>query len=99
MEERTKFCQACGKAVPADATDCPHCGRSLRCNCLYIHGREKSKTIALLLCLFTISGHKFYEGKIGIGLLYYCTLGLFGIGWIIDIITIASIKGDTYYVK
>ena len=30
--------------------------------------------------------HKFASGKKGMGILYLCTLGLFGIGWIIDII-------------
>ena len=30
--------------------------------------------------------HKFVEGKIGMGILYACTAGLFYIGWIVDII-------------
>lgn len=29
--------------------------------------------------------HKFMEKKIGMGILYLCTFGLFGIGWIVDI--------------
>lgn len=28
--------------------------------------------------------HKFMEKKIGMGILYLCTLGLFGIGWMVD---------------
>ena len=28
--------------------------------------------------------HKFLSGKIGMGLLYLCTLGLFGFGWLYD---------------
>ena len=50
----------------------------------------KSKTIALLLCIFLgyLGIHRFYVGKIGTGLLYFFTCGLFGIGWIIDIILI-----------
>ena len=42
----------------------------------------------LIICaVFGIIGiHKFMEGKVFIGVLYACTFGLFGIGWIIDCI-------------
>ena len=60
-------------------------------------GRPKNKWISFFLCLFTICGHKFYEGKIGMGILYLCTLGLFGIGWIIDLISLIM-KPNPYYV-
>lgn len=62
-----------------------------------VYGRLKNKWVALLLCIFTICGHKFYEGKVGMGILYLCTVGLFGIGWIIDIISLAM-KPNPYYV-
>lgn len=47
---------------------------------------------ALVLCiLFGYFGaHKFYEKKIGMGILYFFTLGLFGIGWIVDIVKLAT---------
>lgn len=50
----------------------------------------KSKKVALILCLFlgVLGGHNFYVGKIGKGLLYLLTGGLFGIGVIIDLISI-----------
>lgn len=53
---------------------------------------RKSKTVALLLCIFLgyFGVHKFYVGKVGSGILYLCTLGLFGFGWIIDIILIVA---------
>lgn len=53
---------------------------------------DKSKTTALLLCIFLgmIGAHHFYVGRIGMGLLYLFTAGLFGIGWIVDIIKIAT---------
>ena len=46
--------------------------------------------VALLLCIFLgfFGAHKFYLGKIGMGILYLFTYGLFGFGWIIDIIMI-----------
>lgn len=61
------------------------------------NGREKNKWISLLLCIFTVFGHKFYEGKFGMGILYLLTFGLFGIGWIIDIIALIG-KPNPYYV-
>lgn len=52
---------------------------------------RKSKTVALLLCIFLggLGVHRFYVGKIGTGIIYLFTVGLLGIGWIIDIIMIA----------
>ena len=60
---------------------------------------EKSKTTDLLLCIFlgTLGVHRFYEGKIGTGILWLCTLGLFGIGWIVDIIMIVTNKAKDKY--
>ena len=57
----------------------------------------KNKWIAFLLCLILgfMGAHKFYEGKIGKGILYLLTFGLFGIGWFIDTITI--LFKPTYY--
>ena len=59
----------------------------------------KSKVAAGVLGIFLggIGVHKFYLGKVGMGILYLLTFGLFGIGWIIDIITILS-KPNPYYV-
>lgn len=59
----------------------------------------KNKWVALLLCIFLggLGVHKFYEGKILLGLVYLCTCGIFGIGWIIDIILLLF-KPNPYYV-
>ncbi|MBM6917573.1 TM2 domain-containing protein [Intestinimonas butyriciproducens] len=53
---------------------------------------SKNKMVALLLCIFLggVGAHRFYVGKIGSGILYLLTGGLFGIGWVIDIILIAA---------
>lgn len=53
---------------------------------------RKSKLTALLLCIFLgyFGVHYFYVGKGGKGLLYLVTIGLFGIGWFVDIFRIAS---------
>ncbi|MBN2878251.1 MAG: TM2 domain-containing protein [Clostridia bacterium] len=52
----------------------------------------KSKLAALLLCIFlgAIGVHRFYVGKIGTGILWLLTGGVFGIGVIVDIILIAT---------
>ena len=49
---------------------------------------KKEKIIDFVLCLFLgyLGVHKFYEKKIGLGLLYLFTLGIFGFGWIFDTI-------------
>lgn len=59
----------------------------------------KNKWVSLILCIFLgwIGAHKFYEGKVGMGILYLFTFGLFGIGWIVDIISIIF-KPNPYYV-
>ena len=58
----------------------------------------RNKWISLALCFFTVFGHKFYEGKIGMGVLYLFTGGLFGIGWFVDLFVLAC-KPTEYYVE
>ena len=53
---------------------------------------DKSKTTALILCIFLglFGAHYFYVGRYGRGFLYMFTAGLFVIGWILDIIKIMN---------
>lgn len=62
-------------------------------------GRAKNKWVALILCFFfgVIGVHKFYEGKVGMGILYLFTGGLFCIGVIVDFITLLF-KPNPYFV-
>lgn len=55
-----------------------------------LQGKTKNKWVAVALCILlgAFGGHKFYEGKIGMGILYLLTLGLFGIGVLVDFIVL-----------
>lgn len=57
---------------------------------------EKSRLAAFLFCSFFgfIGVHRFYVGKIGTGIIWILTLGVFGIGWFVDMILI--IAGNFY---
>ena len=63
------------------------------------HGRAKNKWTAFFLCLFLgyFGAHKFYEGKVGMGVLYLLTGGLFLFGWLIDLVALLG-KPNPYYV-
>lgn len=50
-----------------------------------------SKTIGYILWLFGFTGaHRFYYGKPVTGTIWFFTLGLLGIGWLIDLFLIPS---------
>ena len=61
--------------------------------------KECDKWVSFVLCLLLgiFGAHKFYEGKIGLGILYLFTGGLFFIGTLIDLIVILC-HPDPYYV-
>lgn len=99
-------CPECGKLISDQAEKCPNCGYPLIKETPYQTSDEKqevevqkNRNTALILCVFLgyFGAHKFYEGKIGMGILYLCTGGLFCVGWIIDIIDLAR-KPEKYFV-
>ena len=58
----------------------------------------KSKWVAFFLCLFfgVLGIHKFYEGRVLLGIVYLLTLGLCGVGVFIDLV-ILLFKPTPYY--
>lgn len=54
-----------------------------------------SAYILWLGCLLQLHGlHRIYNGKIGTGLLWMCTLGLFGVGQLLDLLLIPNMVED-----
>ncbi len=107
--QNMKFCQHCGRRIPRPAVICTHCGCQVErmqtapnmvVNQNYnVYGNPKDKWVAFVLCFFfgLWGVHRFYEGKVATGLLWLFTGGLFGLGWLIDLILILC-KPNPYYV-
>lgn len=60
--------------------------------------KSKWKSIALCLTLGFFGAHKFYEEKIFMGILYFFTFGLGGIGVVIDFLVLLA-KPRIYYIE
>lgn len=60
-----------------------------------VENNSHSKVIGYILWIFGFMGaHRFYYGKPVTGLLWFFTLGLLGIGWIIDLFLIPSMDNE-----
>ena len=98
-------CTRCGRDNPIGAVFCNGCGAPLpQPNTPPVYNAQPvypyqypysispmNRWIAFLLCFFVggLGIHRFYVNKIGTGVLYLLTAGLFGIGWLVDLIMIA----------
>ena len=63
-----------------------------------LNERDSTHSIPLgyLLWIFGFTGaHRFYYGKTWTGVLYYCTFGLFLIGWIVDFFLIPNMERES----
>ncbi len=108
IPEDAVICTACGRQVeevkgntaqPNIVINNTNTNTNVNKNVNGYGGRAKNKWVALLLCVFLgfFGAHKFYENKAGMGIVYIFTGGLFGIGVIIDFITLLF-KPNPYYV-
>ena len=52
----------------------------------------KSKVMAITMCIVFgwLGIHRYYVGKVGTGIIFMFTFGLFGIGWIHDTVKLAT---------
>lgn len=86
-----KFCPACGSSQ--EQTPQQPVINIVNTNA-NVHGYgnyiPKHKWTAFWLCFFLgyFGAHRFYVGKSGTGVLWLFTCGMFGIGWLIDLIVI-----------
>ncbi len=97
-------CTNCGRQVENLQSETPtvvvnNVNNNNNTNGVFEYTKRCDKWIAFLLCLFLggVGAHKFYEGKVGMGILYLLTGGLLGIGWIVDLILIL-LKPNPYFV-
>lgn len=60
--------------------------------------QPKNKWVSFFLCLFLgyLGIHKFYEGRVLLGIVYLLTAGLFGVGIVVDLI-ILLFKPNPYF--
>lgn len=106
IPEDAVICTACGRQVEEMASGAAqpnivinNSNMNMNQNIAGRYGKPKNKWVAFFLCLFLgfFGGHKFYEGKTGMGILYLFTGGLFAIGYIVDLIVLL-LKPNPYYV-
>lgn len=105
IPEDAVICAKCGRQVEELKQNQPNVvinntnTNTVRNTTAGLGGKPKNKWVALLLCFFlgVLGAHKFYEGKIGMGILYLFTMGLMGIGVVIDFIALLF-KPNPYYV-
>lgn len=86
------FCPKCGSPVGGSPVNSapPTIDQRIYVDVNYNNISPKSRTLAAVLCFFLggLGIHRFYVGKVGTGILWMVTLGLFGFGALVDFIVI-----------
>lgn len=86
IKNSDKFCTECGVELNRVTKEVLESKVDLREETI----SKKERLPTLLLCIFlgTLGAHRFYVGKIGTGVLWLLTLGLLGIGTLVDLVMI-----------
>ncbi|MCH5208072.1 MAG: TM2 domain-containing protein [Oscillospiraceae bacterium] len=97
------ICVYCGRQVEllkSESAESSKSEKSPVVNHVTVRTKPRNRWISLILCIIfgTLGVHRFYEGKFKTGLLWLLTGGLFTIGWIVDIVKIASLNKTRYYI-
>lgn len=91
------FCKSCGSKIADDAKVCQFCGKNVdekpantsNTNADLNELTKKGWFLAIFCFIFGCLGvHRFMVGKIGTGVLWLLTGGVFGIGALVDFIMI-----------
>ncbi|MBN2156787.1 MAG: TM2 domain-containing protein [Candidatus Lokiarchaeota archaeon] len=106
ISDNARYCEYCGteQSISKEQSESrTYSSRKIEINVNTPHSTDytyyegstvspKSQLVLLLLWFFfgVFGVHYFYAGRIGMGLLWLFTGGLFGIGWCIDLIVILS---------
>lgn len=90
------ICPKCGKqveiptSVEINSTPQPTANNIIINPSIIVSPKNKIVALILAILLGGLGIHRFYVGKIGTGIIWFLTAGCFGIGWIYDIIKIAT---------
>jgi len=101
-----KYCSECGEIIKAKAEICPKCGVRQASPFAYLNAiapNGKSKLAAVLFAFFlgSFGFHKFYLGRIGLGVLYllFCWTFIPSVLGIIDAILLLIMSDEDFVRK
>lgn len=95
-----KFCPECGARIRRKAEICPSCGVR-QYGPTAPNGKNRIAAALLALLLGSFGVHKFYLGKVGLGVLYliFSWTGIPGIVGIIEFVILITMSDEQFAAK